>query len=200
MERSFPTTRRRPAVEIGRSKDTYRRIRIESVFGKMTVFVTDGHLPYPYGRELTGYEVRDLQETLDKGESLRAQSCWSSRSHLTDGQRPWYSFPVDISPRFMRSHRNRSRYGGPLATILQRKWDRMRGGCTFVACGAADGPGGRSTTSTPQRPAIMFNRWQEDWSVLADPRVSREPFDEFKYIPLSRHRSLHLSLVRRGYT
>ena len=31
----------------------------------------------------------------------------------------------------------------------------------------------------------MFNRWQENWSVLADPRVPREPFDEFKYIPLS---------------
>lgn len=39
--------------------------------------------------------------------------------------------------------------------------------------------------SAPQRPAILFNRWQEDWSVLADPRVPREPFDEFKYIPLS---------------
>ena len=37
----------------------------------------------------------------------------------------------------------------------------------------------------PQRPAIMFNRWQEDWSVLADPRVPREPFDALKYIPLS---------------
>ncbi|WP_426410016.1 alginate export family protein [Bradyrhizobium ganzhouense] len=40
-------------------------------------------------------------------------------------------------------------------------------------------------TSVPQRPAILFNRWQEDWSVLADPRVPRQPFDEFKYIPLS---------------
>jgi hypothetical protein len=39
--------------------------------------------------------------------------------------------------------------------------------------------------SAPQRPAIMFNRWQEEWSVLADPRIAREPFDEFKYIPLS---------------
>src|SRR5580658_11263353 len=38
---------------------------------------------------------------------------------------------------------------------------------------------------TPQRPSILFNRWQEDWSVLADPRVPREPFDEFKYIPFS---------------
>jgi hypothetical protein len=37
----------------------------------------------------------------------------------------------------------------------------------------------------PARPEIMFNRWQEDWSVLSDPRVPREPFDSLKYIPLS---------------
>ena len=37
----------------------------------------------------------------------------------------------------------------------------------------------------PSRPAVLFNRWQEDWSVLADPRVPREHLDEFKYIPLS---------------
>src|SRR6202046_203402 len=37
----------------------------------------------------------------------------------------------------------------------------------------------------PERPAILFNRWQEDWSVLADPRGPRQPFDEFKYIRLS---------------
>jgi predicted enzyme related to lactoylglutathione lyase len=58
-------------AEIGRS-DTYRRIRIESVFGKMTVFVTDGHLPYPYGRELAGYEVNDLQGTLTKAKASGA--------------------------------------------------------------------------------------------------------------------------------
>jgi hypothetical protein len=39
--------------------------------------------------------------------------------------------------------------------------------------------------NVPQRPDVMFNRWQEDWSVLADPRVPRMPFDEFKYIRLS---------------
>jgi predicted enzyme related to lactoylglutathione lyase len=55
-----------PGVEIGRPNDPYRRIRIESVFGKMTVFVTDGHLPYPYGIEFTGYEVADLKDTLTK--------------------------------------------------------------------------------------------------------------------------------------
>jgi predicted enzyme related to lactoylglutathione lyase len=57
---------RAPGLQIGRPNDTYRRIRIESVFGKLTLFVTDGHLPYPYGRELTGYEVADLKDTLAK--------------------------------------------------------------------------------------------------------------------------------------
>jgi len=60
-------------VEIGRPKDTYRRIRIESVFGKMTVFATDGHLPYPYGRELTGYEVTNLKDTLTKATGAGAK-------------------------------------------------------------------------------------------------------------------------------
>jgi Alginate export len=39
--------------------------------------------------------------------------------------------------------------------------------------------------TVPTRPAILANRWEEDWSVLADPRVPREPFDNLKYIPLS---------------
>jgi hypothetical protein len=58
-----------PGVEIGRAGDTYRRIRIESTFGKLTAFVTDGHLPYPYGRELTGYETANLGETLAKSKN-----------------------------------------------------------------------------------------------------------------------------------
>jgi hypothetical protein len=55
-----------PGVEIGRPQDAYRRVRIESVFGKLALFVTDGHLPYPYGREMAGYEVASLTETLSK--------------------------------------------------------------------------------------------------------------------------------------
>jgi hypothetical protein len=57
---------RAPGVEIGRPGETYRRVRIESKFGKLTAFVTDGHLPYPYGREVTGYEVANLTQTLTK--------------------------------------------------------------------------------------------------------------------------------------
>ena len=58
-----------PGIEIGRPQTTYRRIRIESTFGKLTVLVTDGQLPYPYGREVTGYEVANLAATLSKGKS-----------------------------------------------------------------------------------------------------------------------------------
>jgi len=57
---------RAPGAEIGRPSDTYRRIRIQSNFGALTVLVTDGHLPYPYGREISGYEVSNLSDTLAK--------------------------------------------------------------------------------------------------------------------------------------
>ena len=61
-----------PGVEIGRAGDEYRRIRILSHFGRLTVLVTDGHLPYPYGHELAGYEVDDLQATLAKANASGA--------------------------------------------------------------------------------------------------------------------------------
>ena len=58
------------AGEIGRSGEFYRRVRVESGFGKMQVLVTDGHLPYPFGRELTGYQVDDLSHTLSKAKTV----------------------------------------------------------------------------------------------------------------------------------
>jgi predicted enzyme related to lactoylglutathione lyase len=61
-----------PGEEIGEPAATYRRIRIESGFGRMVLLVTDGHLPYPYGRELTGYEVDDLGDTLRKATAAGA--------------------------------------------------------------------------------------------------------------------------------
>jgi len=42
-----------------------------------------------------------------------------------------------------------------------------------------------ANATAPTRPAILLNRWEEDWSVLADPRVPREPLDSLKYMPLS---------------
>ncbi len=58
-----------PGVEIGRPTAAYRRIRTQSKFGKLTALVTDGHLPYPYGREITGYEVANLSDTLSKAKT-----------------------------------------------------------------------------------------------------------------------------------
>ena len=47
---------------------------------------------------------------------------------------------------------------------------------------ADDTPG---SNAEPRRPNISFLRWQEDWSVLADPALRTEPFDSLKYLPLS---------------
>jgi len=58
---------------------------------------------------------------------------------------------------------SRSRDGGPSTVLLQ-----MRRGCAVAAlCLTAAPPVARADgqTSTPQRPAIMFNRWQEDWEA-----------------------------------
>ena len=60
---------RAAGLEIGRASDTYRRIRISSVFAAAAVIVTDGHLPYPYGHETTGYEVANLAGTLEKAKA-----------------------------------------------------------------------------------------------------------------------------------
>ncbi|HLK26786.1 MAG TPA: hypothetical protein VKT30_19185 [Caulobacteraceae bacterium] len=62
-----------PGVEIGRPGETYRRVRVASGFGKMVIMVTDGHLPWPYGREVTGYEVTDLNATLSKATGAGAR-------------------------------------------------------------------------------------------------------------------------------
>ena len=64
--------RRASGVGIGRPQDVYRCVHLESSFGKLTVLVTDGHLPYPYGHELTGYEVEKLSETLVKAKAAGA--------------------------------------------------------------------------------------------------------------------------------
>ncbi|MDR6935980.1 glyoxalase [Luteibacter sp. 3190] len=61
-----------PGSELGRS-GTYRRIRIASGYGKATVLVTDGHLDWPYGTEVTGYEVSDLDATLARARASGAK-------------------------------------------------------------------------------------------------------------------------------
>ncbi len=55
-----------PGVDVGQAGNTYRRVDIESPFGRMAVLVTNGQLPYPFGHETTGYQVADLAATLGK--------------------------------------------------------------------------------------------------------------------------------------
>ena len=81
-----------PGLEIGRGSDRVRRIRITSQFGVLAVFVTDGHLPYPYGRELTGYEVANLGETLKKARAAGATVLVEPYS-LGDRQAAMVQFP-----------------------------------------------------------------------------------------------------------
>jgi hypothetical protein len=73
-----------PGVEIGRPGDAYRRIRLTSTFGKMTILVTDGHLPWPYGREVSGYEAANLAETLAKAQAAGVEVL--DGPHAADGR------------------------------------------------------------------------------------------------------------------
>jgi predicted enzyme related to lactoylglutathione lyase len=65
--------RQEDAALIGRPGETFRSIAISSGFGALQVLVTDGHLPWPYGHELTGYAVHDLDATLAKATASGAK-------------------------------------------------------------------------------------------------------------------------------
>jgi predicted enzyme related to lactoylglutathione lyase len=58
-----------PGAEIGKPAEAYRRVRLETPFGKLMLISTDGHLPFPYGREMTGYVVPDLDGTIEKAKA-----------------------------------------------------------------------------------------------------------------------------------
>ena len=226
-----------PGIEIGRPNDTYRRVRIESGFGKVTVLVSDGHLPYPYGRELTGYEVANLADTLSKAKAAGATVVVEPYT-ADSGKRRWSCSLVDMSRKFMLVQeidqvrldqylyvlsldflpdapidwrippwisRNEAvvhrlnltlshAYSAktiPSATAGQTelRWWRVPLAAAFTVllfprlAQAQDNDD--ADAAPPARPAILASRWEEDWSVLADPRVPREPFDNLKYIPLS---------------
>ncbi|WHO38719.1 glyoxalase [Sphingobium sp. AP49] len=63
-----------PGAEIGQPGKTYRRIRLTSGYGKMSVIVSDGQLPWPYGRDMTGYAVSNLSVTLDKAKAAGVET------------------------------------------------------------------------------------------------------------------------------
>jgi hypothetical protein len=68
---------------------------------------------------------------------------------------------------------------------------------TETATGSAENtnaaPAPPATTSC-ERPVILFNRWQENWSALANPCVPKAPLDALKYIPLSGNADAYISL------
>jgi hypothetical protein len=68
------------AGEIGRPGEMYRRITISSPFGETSVMVTDGHLPYPFGQETTGYRVARIDTSLSKAKAAGATVLWGPRS------------------------------------------------------------------------------------------------------------------------
>jgi hypothetical protein len=61
-----------PGEAIGRPGSTFRRIRLGTGFGPLVLLATDGHLPYPYGREITGYGVADLAASLSRAKAAGA--------------------------------------------------------------------------------------------------------------------------------
>ena len=68
-----------------------------------------------------------------------------------------------------------------------------------TALGGADDTTKTSTTAAAAstscaRPVVMFNRWQENWSALANPCVPKRPFDSLKYIPLFGNPDAYISL------
>ena len=62
--------------------------------------------------------------------------------------------------------------------------------------GTSASMGTAAPVCSAKRPQVMFNRWQEDWSVLANPCVPREPLDGLKYMPLGGDPDV-VSLARR---
>jgi len=79
-------------AEIGKPGETIRRVRLQSGFGNMLVFATDGKLPYPFGRETTGYQVADLDATLAKAQSVGVKVL-SPANRTVEGRTAMVEFP-----------------------------------------------------------------------------------------------------------
>jgi hypothetical protein len=63
-----------PGAEIGEPGKTIRRVSLSSGYGAMVVYVSDGQLPWPYGRDMTGYGVADLTATLAKANAAGVET------------------------------------------------------------------------------------------------------------------------------
>ncbi|MFJ8792225.1 VOC family protein [Streptomyces sp. NPDC102462] len=76
--------KRADAAEVGEPNQVMHRISITSQFGKTVVFVTDGHLPHPYGEESIGYEVADLDNAIAKAKATGADVL--AKPHTANGR------------------------------------------------------------------------------------------------------------------
>ena len=83
---------RADGAELGRPGQTFRRVTVESKFGKMRIMATDGQSPYPFGYEISGYEVTDLQETLARALS-HGVTVLSAPVQLSDRRTAIVKFP-----------------------------------------------------------------------------------------------------------
>jgi hypothetical protein len=74
--------------------------------------------------------------------------------------------------------------------------DTAVGSADDTTTSSAATPASASGTSDKScaRPTVMFNRWQENWSALANPCVPKRPFDSLKYIPLFGNPDAYISL------
>jgi predicted enzyme related to lactoylglutathione lyase len=83
---------RADAGVIGRPGETIREIHVDSGFGRMVVFVTDGKLPFPFGRETTGYGVDDVAQTLERAQAAGAKVLYAPYS-TASGKTAMVQFP-----------------------------------------------------------------------------------------------------------
>ena len=87
----------------------------------------------------------------------------------------------------MRPNRQASRLcGGVLALVV--------GGAAGAQVSAPVADAAAPAACEVKRPAVNFNRWNENWGVLADPCLPRQRLDGLKYIPLGEDGLPYLSL------
>jgi hypothetical protein len=78
------------------------------------------------------------------------------------------------------------RCGGVLALVV--------GGAAGAQALAPVADAAKPAACDVKRPSVNFNRWNENWGVLADPCLARQPLDGLKYIPLGEDGLSYLSL------
>jgi hypothetical protein len=62
-----------PGEDAGQPGKTIRRIEVQSSYGTTVLLVSNNQLPWPYGRDMTGYAVDDLRATLAKATAAGAE-------------------------------------------------------------------------------------------------------------------------------